>query len=75
MEIHLESTAKLVELNGVQVRIWEGHTESGIPIHAYVALVAVDRDADCTEFARELQERLPRDPSPTVAVIPSRMIL
>jgi hypothetical protein len=42
MRIMLESTTKVVELNGVPARIWEGATESGIPIYAYVTRMPVD---------------------------------
>jgi len=73
MKVTLESTSKIVELNGVPARIWEGRTESGIPIHCYVTRVAVDRGADASEFERELKEQ--RVPSPEVAAIPARMIL
>jgi len=73
----LESTTKIVELvEGcvpVYVRIWEGHTESGIPVHAYIARVAAPQDADQSQFQRELQEC--RAPSAAVDAIPLRLIL
>ena len=74
MKIQIESTTKVVTINGVPARVWEGHTESGIPIHCFVTRVAVDKNADCQQFERELQEC--RAPSPELdAVIPLRMIL
>jgi len=73
MKINLESTTKIVTLNGVPARIWEGKTESGIPVHAYVTRIAVARDQDCSEFERELQEH--RAPSVDVAAIPLRLLL
>lgn len=69
----IESTSKVVELNGVGVRIWEGKTDSGIPIHAYVALVAVPTGERQEDFERELAER--RAPSPMVEGIPSRLVM
>lgn len=33
MKLTVESTSKIVELNGVLARVWEGQTESGIKIH------------------------------------------
>jgi hypothetical protein len=77
LKITLESTTKIVELATgrvpVHVRIWEGHTESGIPVHAYIARVAAPQDADQSQFQRELQEC--RAPSAAVDAIPLRLIL
>jgi len=73
MKITLESTTKFVWLNGVPTRIWEGTTDSGIALHAYIARVAVREDKDCTQFDAELREC--RLPSPEVAAIPARLVL
>ena len=69
MRVTLESTTKIVELitgNGhtVPARIWEGHTENGIPCHAYITRIAVARTEDASQFERELVEHRP----PTAAV-------
>ena len=73
MIVKLESTTKLVTVNGVPARIWEGTTDSGIPVHAYVTRIAVHKDADASQFERELQEC--RVPSPEVAAISTRLVL
>ena len=77
MKITIENTTKMVELqlNGVSVpaRIWEGRTESGIPVHCYITRIAVRDDQDCTQFERELVEQ--RTPSAEVAAIQLRLIL
>lgn len=74
MKITLESTTKTVTFNGIPARIWEGHTESGIPVlHAYITRVGVHKDHDCTQFEAELKEQ--RAPSPEIEAIPMRMIL
>lgn len=73
MKITIESTDKIVEVNGVPARIWEGKTASGIPLHCYITRVAVDREQDCTAFELELQET--RTPSAAVQAIPSRLVL
>lgn len=73
MKVTLHSTTKVVHLNGVPARIWEGETESGIPVHAYVTRIAVHEDQDLTEFQRELQEHEP--PSADIAAIPVRLII
>lgn len=70
MKVTLESTTKIVELNGVPARIWEGTTESGVPCHAYITRIAVHRDEDNSQFERELQQC--REPT---VVIPMRMII
>ena len=73
MKIAIESTTKIVHLNGVPARIWEGQTDSGIPIHCFITRVAVHNDLDHTQFERELQEQ--RKPSTDVEALPLRMIL
>lgn len=73
MTITITSTEKMVELNGVPARVWEGETESGIPVHCFVTRIAAPADADCSQFARELQEHAP--PSVDVAEYPPRMLL
>ena len=73
MKITIESTAKIVELNGVPARIWEGHTESGIPIHCFVTRIAVHESHDPTQFQAELQEN--RKPTADIEAYPLRMIL
>lgn len=73
MKINVESTEKIVELNGIPTRVWEGRTESGIPIHCFIARVAVHRNEDCSQFEKELKEQ--RAPSPEIEAIPLRMII
>lgn len=74
MKIILESTTQTTEVNGVPARIWEGHTESGIPCHAFITRVAVHEDEDQEQFKTELQEhRTPNNPD--ITIWPNRMIL
>ena len=74
MKLTIESTSQTVSLNGIEARIWEGHTESGIPVHCFVTRVAVHQDLDCSQFEKELQEH--RAPSVEIArVYPLRMVL
>jgi hypothetical protein len=73
MKITINSTSKTVQLNGVPARIWEGHTDSGIPVHCYVTRIAVPMDQPQEQFVRELQEH--QAPSADVAAIPLRLIL
>ena len=61
MEVTLTNTDRIVEINGVPARVWEGRTTSGIPCHAYITRIAVARDQDAHEFDRELQETAPEE--------------
>lgn len=58
MELKLKPTGILQPINGVMTRCWEGETDQGVPVHAYVALVSPQtHDAAVNDqFARELQE-------------------
>lgn len=77
MKLTLASTTKVVTLETptgtVEARIWEGHTDSGIPVHAYITRIAAETNGDCSQFERELTECMA--PSTAVAVIPLRLIL
>lgn len=73
MRITIESTEKIVTLNGVPARVWQGETESGIPVHCFVTRIAVEADKDCSQFERELQEHAA--PRPEVTAIDPRMVL
>lgn len=74
MLIHIESTTKIVELNGLPARIWEGQTESGIKVHCYITRIAIDKDEpSAEEFEKELQTC--RVPSAEIQAIPPRMTL
>ena len=59
MKITLEATDTIDTVQGkVQARIWEGQTESGVPIKAWIAVVQPQtHDADkLAQFDRELKE-------------------
>lgn len=73
MKITIESTTKIVSVNGVPARIWEGCSESGIIVHCYVTRIAVPEGEDQEEFKRELQEHAA--PSADVEMIPLRVVL
>lgn len=73
MKVTLESTDKIVHINGVPARVWEGVTERGIRMHAFITRVAVDKISDVSEFERDLQEH--SAPSKELEAIPLRMVL
>lgn len=78
MKITFESTDKIVDLvtaNGtVPARIWEGVTESGIPCHAFITRIAVQKDLNSSQFDRELKETKPLSKELT-GVYDTRMVL
>jgi hypothetical protein len=73
MKVTLQNTSKIVQLNGVPARVWEGQTESGIKVHAFITRIAVEKSQDTSEFEKELQEQ--SAPSAEVEAIPLRMII
>lgn len=76
MKLTLENTTKIIEFNGLPARVWEGTTETGIKVHAFITRVAVDQNEPpevIDLFRRELQEM--KAPSPEVEAIPLRMII
>lgn len=73
MKITIENTSKFATLDGVLCRIWEGTTEKGIKMHAFIPLIGVERSEDGAEFERDLKEV--RAPSPAVTGYPARLVL
>jgi hypothetical protein len=78
VRIILESTAKVVELvdgnNGhVHARVWEGHTDDGVAVVAFLARIApADDGQDLAEFERDL---LTVRPPQAALAIPHRLLL
>ena len=76
MKMTVTSTGKIVEFNGLPARVWEGVTERGVPVLAFVTRVAVPESVGPQElavFELELAEQTP--PSPAVEAWPARMVL
>jgi hypothetical protein len=73
MTITISSTTKVVKVNGVDARVWEGETAAGVKIHCFITRIGVAQGQDTTQFETELEEQ--RAPSPEVEAIPLRMIL
>lgn len=72
MKATLESTSKLVTVDGVPARVWEGTTERGARIAAFITRVT-PVDGSTEEFDRDLLECRP--PSAELDVFPARLIL
>jgi hypothetical protein len=77
VKITLESTTRLVDVNGNPGRVWEGFTETGVPVMAVITRIAVDESLGpevLAKFKAELLEQ--RAPSRAAEqVFPLRMIL
>jgi len=73
MQIEIENTEKIVTLDGIPARVWEGKTKSGIPVHCFVTRISPQRNTDIEEFEKELKQT--KIPSPEVAAYPMRLLL
>jgi hypothetical protein len=76
MKITVVSTEKIVHVNGVKARLWEGETESGIPVHCFIPLIAPTippLDARQKEFLAELKQT--KAPSAEMETYPARLVL
>lgn len=56
MKITITSTDQIVTLDGVLTRLWEGHTESGIPINCFIHRISTQSKDRIEEFTSELIE-------------------
>jgi hypothetical protein len=74
MKITIENTSRLTSVNGVPARVWEGATDSGIPVICLVTRVAVKNGLPTAQFEAELKEQKPPSEDACEA-IPLRMIL
>jgi hypothetical protein len=80
MKITIESTSRVVYLvttvseePGFPCRVWEGQTDSGIPVTCLVSRIGVLKTDDQSQFDSELIEQ--REPSDATRAFPLRMIL
>jgi hypothetical protein len=79
VKITIESTDRIVEFavkrgqKPYQARVWEGRTESGIPIQCLIPRIAVTNEADQTQFENELKQC--REPEAEPQAFPMRMLI
>lgn len=73
MVITIYPTSKIVTINGMEARIWEGKTAKGTPLDLCTVHVRVRPDFDQTEFEAELKNA--SAPSEEVEAIPNRLRL
>lgn len=74
MKMTVESTTRIVHVNGVPARIWQGTTEDGVAVVVAVTRLAVAKAADAHEFERDLVEHAPPGVD-AVQAFPLRMVL
>lgn len=72
MRMTVDSTSKMITVNGIPARIWEGTTEKGSRVVAFVMRVTAMGEDD-GEFVRDLLEVVAE--SPDVGVFPDRVTL
>ena len=81
MKITIESTTELLELvsrgGSVPARVWEGRTESGIPVMCFVTRISPAIPDPSPEQVSQFEEELKecRQPSISFPPIPLRFIL
>lgn len=73
MKVTLQSTTKIVDVNGLPARVWEGRSAKGVRVYAFITRIAAEEGCDHAEFKNELQECA--EPSVAVAELPLRLIL
>jgi hypothetical protein len=73
MKITIESTTRIVNVDGIDCRLWEGTTERGVKIECLIPRIAARGDQDLSQFEAELKEQ--RAPSFRESAFPLRMLL
>jgi len=76
MRLTIQNTTKMVVINGVPARVWEGVDEAGTEVLCFITRLAVKEGQDPAvyrEFEMSLKEC--RAPSDAALVFPNRMVL
>ncbi len=73
MKVTAESTAKIIELNGVPARVWYARTESDVECFLFVTLVAVANEEEQGEFGAAFQKL--RAPIADIDAFPLRLFM
>ena len=74
MKIELEPTTQLHTIDGVPARLWQGTTDQGTPIFAFITHIGVDKDTPSPEIEAALGQEV-SPPRPELRVFPARMVL
>lgn len=73
MQILINSTTKIVSINGVPARIWEGRSHGGSKVICFITRIAVPDGEPTEEFNNELQQHEP--PSADAQSFPLSLII
>lgn len=73
MKITIESTTKVIFINNIATRIWEGETEDGTKIHCYISQIAANENVNVAKFYNDISNS--KTPSPEVEAIPMEITL
>lgn len=63
MKVTIQSTDRKIKIDGVEARVWEGISDTGIPVSLLVANIAVYNDtqyAEREQFTAEMQSHEPQ---------------
>lgn len=73
MKLTIKATDKIIDVDGVECRLWEGETENGVSCYVFIHRIAVANDENQKQFERELTEKMP--PRGLGRAIDIRMVL
>jgi hypothetical protein len=71
MKITIESTTKTVKIGEVDCRVWEGKTEQGVRLVAFISGIMARKGEDVSLFESERKQL--RAPSGEAAGLPDRL--
>lgn len=57
MQVTLHSTNEFSFIDGTRCRVWRGKSKGGVECFALIPLIGVSREADQSEFERELVDQ------------------
>jgi hypothetical protein len=57
MKVTIESTKEVVDIDGVQTRLWKGTTDTGIVVHCFIHRISPQRHDQLEQFEAELIEQ------------------
>ena len=81
MKITIESTDRIVEVREgthtglVHGRVWQGKTESGIPVAVVITSLAVEAERDQSQFQAEFHEQHVKPEKYALDAFPLRFII
>lgn len=74
MTMTIHSTTRIVKVNGIDCRLWEGTTERGVNVEVLIPRIAVRNGQDTSQFEAELSEQHAPAGADSIA-FPLRMLI